>query len=61
MLANDKYNKIKITHDVSCLLWFIEKHALQDARAKNDTTSMQVLEQLKKDLEKNLAMLEKSL
>jgi len=49
-LENCVYDKIKILHELSCLLWFIEKHAKKDAQGNAECTAY--LERLEKDLEK---------
>mgnify|MGYP000465742675 CR=1 FL=1 len=59
MLDNAKYNKVKILHDLSGLCWFIEKHALADAQKSNDTECISLLENLKKELEKQIDLFQK--
>lgn len=59
MLDNCLYDKIKILHHVSCILWFIEKHAKEDAKKTNDTECLKILEELEKDLEKHVKNLKK--
>ena len=60
MMNNDKYNKVKILNDLSALCWFIEKHALGDAKKENDQECMVLLENIKKDLDKHINTFEKS-
>lgn len=60
MMNNDKYNKVKILSDLSALCWFIEKHALIDAKKENDQECMVLLENIKKDLDKHINTFEKS-
>lgn len=50
MFKNRHYDKIKILHSLSCLTWFMEKHAIQDAKNENHTECTQAFEELKKDL-----------
>lgn len=50
MLDNCCYNKIKIMHNLSCLIWFIEKHAVEDAQKANDSVCVDFLKKLKADL-----------
>lgn len=52
MINNCLYNKIKILHELSGLLWFIEKHAETDS--KGDTACLDYFERLEKDLEKHV-------
>lgn len=54
MLDNLTYDKVKLLHQISCLVWFIEKHALPDAQAAGDTESQDMLIALHRDLAKNL-------
>ncbi len=53
MLPDHRYDKIKIIHDASCLAWFIEKHALEQADKSDEYIN--TLEKFKKDLEKYIA------
>ena len=46
---------------MSDLGWFIEKHACEDAQKAGDVECVEVLKTMKKDLEKNLEKLNKSL
>lgn len=57
VLDNCTYDKIKILHELSCILWFIKKHALEDARQESECTDL--LQRLHADLEKYTAELEK--
>jgi hypothetical protein len=59
-MNNAKYNKIKVLHDLSALCWFIEMHALADAQKSGDKESINLLEQLKKDLEKQITTFDKN-
>jgi hypothetical protein len=54
MMDNCKYNKVKVLHDLSALCWFIEKHALDDAKKIKDDACLKKLQELSKDLEKHL-------
>lgn len=51
MLDNCKYNKVKILHEISSLIWFLEKHAISDAQQNHDNCE-ETLKKLKADLEK---------
>lgn len=59
MMDNAKYNKVKILSDLSAACWFIDKHALADAKKANDAECVATLEAIKKDLDKHIAALEK--
>jgi hypothetical protein len=61
MFNNCHYNKIKILHRLSCLSWFIEKHATQDAKNENHAECAKAFEELKKDLTKHLEKIDKLL
>ena len=54
MLRNVRYDKIKIVHKLSCLLWFLEKHGIEDAKTASDDATVKLMEELKKDLHKHL-------
>lgn len=59
MMENASYDKIKLLHQVSELIWFIEKHALKDAQ--DDADCLKMLKDLHADLEKHLIALQESL
>lgn len=61
MIPNKKYDKIKLIHDASCLAWFIEKHALAQARGKGDEDYAELLEQFKNDLDSYITAIEGTL
>lgn len=60
MLDNCSYNKIKLLHELSCLLWFLEKHAIKDAENAGDRDCVELLTALQRDLNKHLEKLNKS-
>lgn len=53
MLDNCTYDKVKILHELSCLLWFIQKHA--DKEIPENDGCHALLKDLEKDLEKYVA------
>lgn len=59
MIDNSTYNKIKLFHQLCELIWFIEKHAVADAKSAGDDHCVTILNALKADLEKNLEQLKK--
>lgn len=59
MMHNCKYDKIKIAHKLSCLIWFIEKHAKEDANKSGDSQCLAAMQALQKDLLKHLEVFEK--
>jgi hypothetical protein len=60
MLDNSTYNKIKLIHEISRLVWFIDKHALVDANNAGDKEWMNTLIGLRKELEKQIEKCHKS-
>ena len=58
MLHDSTYDKIKLLHSLSCISWFIDKHARSNAQKAGDSDSLQLLDDLKADLEKNIEKLE---
>ena len=60
-IHNHFYDKIKIMHELSCLAWFIEQHALQDAQKASDDTFKQYLQKLHSELSRNLAELKEQI
>ena len=61
MLDNSTYNKIKTLSTLSELCWFIEKHALIDAQKAGDKECIEHLQTLKRDLEKHIEKLQKTM
>lgn len=60
MLDNSTYNKVKLIYQLSKMIWFIDKHSLLDANNAGDKECAESLVNLKKDLEKYLEKLQKS-
>ena len=54
-LNNCDYDKIKILHELSSILWFIKKHALVDAQQDDECSPF--LNRLESDLEKHVTEL----
>ena len=61
MLDNCTYNKIKLLHEVSSLLWFIERHAINDAKVAGDAGCIEMLQQLEQDLQRHLERLRQNM
>ncbi len=61
MLNHCMYDKIKLVHELSSILWFIEKHGKHDAKAAEDMKCHDMLEKLALDLEKYVKQLEESI
>lgn len=49
-LNNSCYDKIKLLHKISCIVWFIEKHVQVDAKEEGDTEFLALAKQLHTDL-----------
>lgn len=60
MLDNASYDKVKLVYKISRMIWFIDKHALIDANSAGDREYIDMLIGLRKDLEKHLEKLQKS-
>lgn len=54
MLDNCTYNKIKLIHEISSLIWFIQKFGIKDAKDNGDTKCVEILQHLEKDLNTHL-------
>jgi hypothetical protein len=61
MLDHCTYDKVKLLHKLSSMLWFIEKHAKNDAKMANDAECAAILQKMSKDLEKYIDELHKTL
>lgn len=61
LLDNQTYNKIKLIHELSCIAWFIEKHALNDASNGGDKSAHEALAALQRDLAKHIEVLQKAM
>lgn len=60
LLDNASYDKIKLVHEISRIIWFIDKHALVDANNAGDMQYADILIGLRKDLERHLQKLQTS-
>lgn len=59
MMKNSSYNTIKLLHQLSEIIWFIEKHALDDAQNAGDALCVETLKALHANLEDQLSELQK--
>lgn len=59
MLKNIRYDKVKLLHELSCLVWFVEKHGIEDAKTTGDKETIELMQELKHDLQKHLEKLDK--
>ncbi len=58
MLKNGRYDKVKILHDMSSLLWFVKEHAIKEAAKEGHEQCLTYFKELEKDLEKHVNKLE---
>jgi hypothetical protein len=61
MLDNCTYNTVKLMHDLSGLAWYLKHFCQKDVKACRSKECQKLFMQIQKDLEKNIALLEKSL
>lgn len=61
MMDNCRYNKIKLLYKLSCLCWFIDKHAMADAKKEGEDECIRMLEELKSDIDKHIERLDRLL
>lgn len=61
VLDNCSYNKIKLMHELSSMLWFISHHAINDAKAAGDASFVEALQVIEEDLQRHLERLRHSM
>lgn len=61
MLDHCTYDKVKLLKELSSMVWFIEKHAKNDANKANDMACHELLEKLAEDMEKYIVKLREML
>lgn len=61
MLENCNYNKIRLLHDLSKIVWYLEKHAKRDAKEGGHELCHAMCEELQKDLEKHIEKVSKAI
>lgn len=59
MLDNCTYDLVAILKKVSCTMWFIKQHALDEAKKQNNTECTRLYTSLLGDLEKYVEPLKK--
>ena len=50
-LKNCCYDKVKLLHSLSCITWFIEKHAQVDANNENNKEFLDLLKRLQNSID----------
>jgi len=53
MINNCNYAKVRLLHDLDRILWYIKKHAKEDAQLEGHQLCKIVFEDIEKDLEKH--------
>lgn len=54
MLENCNYNKVRLLHDLSRIIWYLKKHAKADAKKAGHEECHKICIELEKDLEKHV-------
>ena len=54
MLHDWNYNKVKVLHGLSETAWFIQKHAIPDAKRAKHPLSVKMFGEMLGDLEKHI-------
>ena len=57
MLDDCNYNKIRLLHDLSTIVWHLEKHAKADAKKSGHKECHALCEEMQTDLEKHIEKL----
>jgi hypothetical protein len=57
VLDDCNYNKVRLMHDLSRIVWYLDKHAKADAKKSGHILCHAMCEELKKDLEKHMEKL----
>ena len=60
MLDNCDYNKVRLLHDLSRIVWHLNKHAKEDAKKAGHEECHKICVELEKDLEKHISTLTKA-
>lgn len=61
MLSNCNYNKVRLLHDLSRIVWYLKKHAKEDAMTEGHELCHVMCEELEKDLEKHIDKLREAI
>lgn len=57
-MENCSYNEIKLLHELSSLVWFLQKHAEVDAKNEGHTQCQAFMKELEEDLKKYVTLLQ---
>jgi len=58
MLDNCYYNKIKLLHELSTMLWFLKKHGIDDAKKTGDKECIDFCNQLAQNIADHITLLQ---
>ncbi len=54
MLEDCNYNKVRLLHDLSRIVWYLKKHAKKDAKKAGHRECHNLCVELEKDLERHI-------
>lgn len=61
MLSDASYTYTKLLHDLSRIVWYLDKHAKHDVKKAGHVLSDPMLEEMRKDLESNIEKVRKAI
>lgn len=61
MLSDCLYDTVKTLHNISSIIWFLKKHAVQEAHTEKHTECAKIYENICKDLEKYIEPLKQEI
>lgn len=61
MLDDCNYNKLRLVHDLSRIIWYLDKHAIDDAEKAGHLECLTLYKNLHKDLELHMQKLIKGI
>lgn len=61
MLKNCNYNKVRLLHDLSRVVWYLKKHAKEDAKKEGHELCAGMCEEIEADLEKHIDKLKQAI
>ena len=61
MIDDCNYNKIRLLHDFSRIVWYLENHAKEDAKKSGHTLCHKLCHEIQVDLEKHMEKLRQAI
>ncbi|MBW2980662.1 hypothetical protein KY360_04560 [Candidatus Woesearchaeota archaeon] len=61
MIDDCNYNKIRLLHDLSRIVWYLERHAKKDAKKSGHVLCHKLCGEIQKDLEKHMEKLRQAI